>query len=248
MQLFHPSGVYVDDNQNRTSCEGESEMRDLQTQDSRLLAFVLIGLGILFLAGQIFSFNWLGMMWPLFVIGPGLPFLYFAHKDRKNSGLIFPGIIVTGTGLILLYQNLTGHWQSWAYIWALYPVMVGMALQFNGERSNSTGEAKTGCAMVRYGLAGFAALALLFEFFIFGSILGGFTGILWPLALLAVGVFLLTRKGAEQDTGSKRKMDDLEKAKRRDDDGFSAAIDSELRQKIDAALAEDDTNSKPSSV
>jgi hypothetical protein len=219
-------------------------MNQTSNRDTRLIAQILIGLGVVFLLGQVLNISWAGLLWPFFVIAPGLPFLYFAHSERKNAGLIFPGIIITGTGLLLLYQNLTGHWESWAYAWALYPVMVGLGLQFNGERNGSDGEVKTGRGMVRYGLMGFAGLALLFELLIFGGLFGGLTGLLWPLALVAGGAYLLMnyRKGGTGTVApSKRKVASPEKPKRNieQDDGPSAEIDPELRRKIDAALAED---------
>ena len=101
-------------------------------------AAALIGLGVLFLLGQMFSMDIFGLGWPLFVMLPGLAFLFFAIRGDANAApLAVPGAIVTGTGAILFYQNFTGHWESWAYAWALYPVFLGLALTFMGERTRN---------------------------------------------------------------------------------------------------------------
>ncbi len=227
-------------------------------QNNKLAAVGLIVLGLFFLITQIFNISWIGVIWPFFVILPGLPFLYAAtnSEDEDSAGLIFPGIIVTGTGLLLLYQSITGHWESWAYAWSLYPVMVGMALQFNGRRTRNNDEVNTGKGMVTYGLMAFVGLAFLFEFLIFGSIFSGFTGILITMGLLGGGLYLLTKKDDGDSLGSnlratlggncepeKRKNDlrDVdhlaEKPKHKYDP--SPEINADLRRKIDAALAED---------
>lgn len=116
-----------------------------------ITAFSLIGLVGLFLLSQIFGFSLFSILWPLFVIVPGAAFLYFAVTgDKKMAGLAVAGTVVTGTGLILLFQSITNHWQSWAYAWTLYPVFVGMALTFMGTRMEDAGTYKAGRGLVRY--------------------------------------------------------------------------------------------------
>lgn len=218
-------------------------MSNSTSSNNRSAGMILLGLGAFFLLSQIFNFSLWALLWPLFIIIPGLPFLYGAYHDEsgKNAGLIFPGLLITGTGLMLLYQSVTGHWESWAYAWTLYPVLVGVGLQFNGSRNRNKSEVKTGEGMVRYGLMAFAGLALLFEVFIFG--LGGLFGSLWPLLLLGGGAYLLMKNQNTTTSTTvkpKREVRIADKPKRSYDDGPSAEINPELRRKIEAALAEDD--------
>jgi hypothetical protein len=123
-----------------------------QDRGRSITAFSLIGLGVLFLLSQIFGFSLFSLLWPLFVIIPGAAFLYFAITgDKKMAGLAVPGTVITGTGLILLFQSITGYWQSWAYAWTLYPLFVGLALTFMGQRPGMKGRIKPGtdwCAAV----------------------------------------------------------------------------------------------------
>lgn len=220
-------------------------MKAIRRDGTALPGLVLIGLGGFFLLTQIFSWG-LGALWPLFVMLPGLPFLYNAIRGGKDEAeLIYPGILVTGTGLLLLYQNITGHWESWAYAWAFYPVFVGMALNFSGKRTGNREEVRTGRAMISYGLIGLLALWVLFEVFIFGSVLGGLSGWLIPAAMLAGGFFLLRRDSTNDDNEStrstseaKRKNLEMPEKPKNDRDGLYA--DESLRRGIDAALAEDE--------
>ncbi|NWG16813.1 MAG: hypothetical protein HXY41_09270 [Chloroflexi bacterium] len=216
-----------------------------QDNGSRVAALVLIGLGVLFLLAQVFNFSIFGTLWPFFVIIPGAAFLYFAGQGDKNqSGLAIPGAIITGTGVILLYQNVTGHWESWAYAWLLYPVFLGMALQYMGRRSGDQGAYQSGRGLVRWGGIAFIAGAVLFELVIFGR--GGFLGsFALPLLLIGVGVLLLLRR----ETGGKGK------AKNDDAPLFTGArvvgaagksngvINPDLERKISEALAEDEPDS-----
>ncbi len=42
--------------------------------------------------------------------------------------MAIPASIVTGIGCILYYQNNTGDWVSWAFLWTLIPGFVGIGL------------------------------------------------------------------------------------------------------------------------
>jgi hypothetical protein len=206
-------------------------------------ALFLIGFGALFLLGQ---FGILGGLlswgWPLLVFAPGALFMYQAYTGGKGSeGFAVPGIVVGGTGLILLFQSITDHWASWAYAWALYPVFVGLALDFIGQRTANDGTVRAGQGMVRWGLIGFGALAAFFELFIFNS--GGLFGsFLLPVGMILAGIFLFSRRS----TPRKRKTDNVppytgarlvgSNGKRKD---YGLTGD-RLQQEIDAALAEED--------
>ncbi len=204
----------------------------------KLAAVLLIGLGGLFLVAQVFNFSIFGILWPFFVLIPGAAFLYAALTgDRSRAGLAVPGAMVTGTGVILLYQSLTGHWASWAYIWALYPVFLGLALTFIGQRTNNENTYHAGGNFVKFGLIGFISFWALFELFIFSGS-ASILATLVPLALIVAGGYLLLRRNADTAAFSKPKK---RKAAPRQGNYTSAAdINPELRRRIDEALAEPD--------
>lgn len=181
----------------------------MQEESGRqIAAFSLIGLGGLFLLGQWTDFDIFGNLWTLFVLIPGLACLTIALRaqDKKTVGFIFPGIIVTGTALILSYQNLTGHWESWAYIWSLYPAMVGLGLQFVGRRTDDNNALRVGRTMSLVASLAFVGLAALFELFIFNGVGFGVLTAIVPLGMIAVGLYLLLHSRLEGK--SKRKAHD----------------------------------------
>ncbi|MEQ8677075.1 MAG: hypothetical protein RLP44_14535 [Aggregatilineales bacterium] len=231
-----------------------SELSDHdKSERNQLPAMLLIGLGAFFLLSSIFNFSIMGALWPLFVVLPGLPFLYFALTgSKRNAGLIFPGLMISGTGMILLYQNAFNHWESWAYIWTLYPVFIGMGLTFLGRRTGSHGELDAGRMMVRGGLFAFAAFAFLFEFVIFGGGFGLFGGLLLPIALIIAGALMWKRGGNHHYRSEKAKNVTYgEKSKRKNREnghhnGYTPAIiNEELQRRIDEALAEDTRGNPP---
>jgi hypothetical protein len=209
-----------------------------QSQRNTFGAVLLIGLGLLFLIGQIFNVNlWemMGFTWPVFVMIPGVIFLALAFTgDKKMSGFAFPGTIITGTGAILWYQNLTDNWQSWAYAWTLYPGFVGLAMMFVALRNADKKTYGIGRSMVNYSLIAFLAAAAFFELFIFHAN-GALTGLLLPLALIAGGGYLLVmgRSGQAQ----KRKFEGVSFSSPRK---RTLSPSDALQQRIDEAIREDE--------
>jgi serine/threonine-protein kinase len=60
--------------------------------------------------------------WPGYILLPGAIVLYLASRERRPGLrliLAATGSFVTGLGLLLQYQALFQHFQSWAYAWAL---------------------------------------------------------------------------------------------------------------------------------
>ena len=97
---------------------------DRSTRSSLTFGIILIGIGALFLAFQLFPqlgqwINW-STGWPLIIVGVGLVFLVSAVLSRA-SGLAIPGTIIGGIGGLLWWQNLTNNWDTWAYAWAPDP-------------------------------------------------------------------------------------------------------------------------------
>ena len=194
----------------------------------RVGALLLIAAGIFFLATNVFGFrfDFWGTMWPFAVIVPGVVLLILAFTgDKGMAGLAYPGMVVTGTGAILLYQNITNHWESWAYLWALYPGFVGLAMMFQGTRTGSDKEVASGRSLVTGSLIGTLVFGVFFELLIFRSG-GALANILLPVILIAIGGYLLLRRSPVGLNGDKRKHID------------PAQINPELKRKIDEALTE----------
>jgi len=155
-------------------------------------AVILIGVGVISLIAQFTEFSLIGVLWPGFILLPGLAFLGFAFSgDSKTGGFVVPGLVITTTGLILFYQNITGHWESWAYIWTLYPASVGLSLVILGRTEENREQAKVGRNMLVFSLVGFVVFAAFFELFIFNNTGGEAGRVFLPLMLIIGGIVLL---------------------------------------------------------
>lgn len=166
------------------------------------LGLGLVALGALFLCVQIAAFNPWRFLWPFFVILPGaLFFLGMALGGKAAGALAIPGSIVTMTGLILLYQSVTGHWQSWAYAWSLvFPSSVGLGLFFQGIWSGDDRVAREGIKLVKAGAAIFLAAGAFFEIILnISGFRSGIGGILWPALLILAGIVLLVGRRGGRD-------------------------------------------------
>ena len=95
----------------------------MEKRNSIVGGIILIGVGVLFLLMQLFPgfaeiFDF-SRQWPLLIVLLGALFLLGAFLGSPQ--LAIPGSVVTGIGIILYYQNITGNWASWAFVWALIP-------------------------------------------------------------------------------------------------------------------------------
>ncbi len=130
------------------------------------VGLVLIAVGVAFLAGQVLEIDVGHYGWPMFVIVPGLAVLVSALLLEGPAGVGFAifGSITTMTGLVLLYQNATNHWESWAYAWALVaPGSVGVGMLLEGLVHGDRGLVDAGLTTGTVGLALFLVFGLLFE-------------------------------------------------------------------------------------
>lgn len=159
------------------------------------LGVILIAVGIVFFVGQQLDIDWGAEMWPFYVMGPGVVLLAFGLTQPRGSGLTIAGSIVTIVGAILLYQNLSDHWESWAYAWALVgPGGSGVGMLLYGTRSGDAKMARDGFWQVVTALAIFAVGFVFFEGII------GLSGERWnipewvmPAVIIALGLLVLAR-------------------------------------------------------
>jgi hypothetical protein len=153
---------------------------------------LLIAFGLLALAGQLFrGFNW-GFLWPFIVIGFGVLFFVAMFAGGKGSAAFaIPGSIISGVGLVLLFQNITRHWESMSYFWTLIIMFVGVGIYIMGWYSGDEGQRKSGMGVMKVGLILFVIFGAFFE-----MIFGSFGGMIFPILLIVLGGYLiLTRSG-----------------------------------------------------
>ena len=128
--------------------------------------------------------------WPVWVLFAGAVILVIGLLVGA-PGMAVPACIVAGIGGILYYQNATGNWASWGYLWTLIPGFVGVGSILAGILGEDFKQS------VRHGLN--LLVICLVLFLIFTSLLGGWT-ILGPYSVYApiillflLGLWLIVR-------------------------------------------------------
>jgi hypothetical protein len=147
---------------------------------------ILILLGLLFLASEIYPQAFQFWSWPFIIIGVGLVFILWAILSGIG-GLAVPGSILSGLGALFYFQAQTNNWASWSYAWALIPGFVGLGIILSGLIDRKIKESfMSGLTMV---------LISAILFFAFGSAFGLEHGITryWPVLLVVLGLVALVR-------------------------------------------------------
>lgn len=164
-----------------------------------VLGILLVLLGIYFVLvnavpgfAQLISITF---SWPVIImlVGAGLLILGLLIGAPDMA---VPAFIVAGIGGILYYQNISGNWSSWSYLWTLIPGFSGLGILasklLGAHRKNA----------VREGLDAIGTSLVLFV--IFGAIFGAFKqlGPYWPVLLIAAGLVIGARaliKGRKEE-------------------------------------------------
>ncbi len=153
----------------------------------------LIALGVLLILFNFLNIDYGQFAWPFFVIVPGILIFGVALFVDESLGklLIIPGSVIAVTGIILLYQNTSNHWESWSYAWALVaPTGIGLGFFIYGSLKRQTDTIKKGMHMLIIGLVIFIVGFVFFELVIGISGIGlGKYG--WPLLLIGLGVLFV---------------------------------------------------------
>ena len=153
---------------------------------------VMIAFGLLALAGQFFrSVNW-GLLWPFIVIAVGIVFFVAMFAGgRQTAALAVPGSIIGGIGLVLLFQNITHHWESMSYFWTLIIMFVGVGIYTMGWYGGDQGQKQAGARAIKVGVILFVIFGAFFE-----MIFSSFNGLVFPVLLILLGAYLVvTRSG-----------------------------------------------------
>jgi hypothetical protein len=155
---------------------------------------VLIGLGLLALASQIFNrLDFWGTFWPFIIIGVGgMFFAGMVAGGKSTAALAIPGTIIGMIGLMLFVQNLTGHFESWSYGWTVIVFSVGLGIYIMGLWSGDPGQRQSGAGVMRVGAILFVIFGAFFEGLIFRS--SGLSEYIFPLGLILLGLYLVIQR------------------------------------------------------
>ncbi|MFN2419436.1 MAG: hypothetical protein ABR593_11010 [Candidatus Limnocylindria bacterium] len=180
-----------------TPPERQSESRGLSTM---AIGLILVLVGAALFAGQVLGIGIEDVGWPFFVVAAGVAIFVIGLVIADEQGMVIGGAITTTVGLVLLYQDQTGRWESWAYAWALVgPAASGLGLAVWGLRSGNGGDLRNGTWGLLGGLAMFAIGFLFFEGVIgIGGDRLALPEWLLPVAVIGIGLVVLGRAVLER--------------------------------------------------
>jgi hypothetical protein len=165
-------------------------------RSSTTVGILLVLAGVLLLLGEFVRIDLGHYGWPFFLIVPGVALMVFAVASRGfvGEGLAILGSIIAVTGIILLYQNATGHFESWAYAWSLvFPGAVGIGMILYGVFNGRRGNVRAGLRLLAIGVVLFILGVAFFEGVLglggydFGRSAGAIAGVV----IIGLGALLL---------------------------------------------------------
>jgi hypothetical protein len=167
-------------------------MNERRNISGAFFGLLLIGLGIIFLAGQFIDVRIGAFLWPFVVIAfGGMFFVGMLLGGPSAGGLAIPGSIIAMIGLILLGHNTFGHWEGWSYDWTLILIAVGIGLVIRGYWSHMESSRSAGWNLIKIGAIFFVLFGAFFELVIGFGDRTLLNRAFWPLALIGVGAYLL---------------------------------------------------------
>lgn len=155
-------------------------------RDNLVWGIILIVVGAGFLLNQFMPslFGWFS--WPWIFAGLGGIFV-LASLIGRIGGLMIPGLVLLGLGGIFYYQNQTGNWESWSYVWAIMPALAGLGMVIGSLYDRELRPARPiGAILFVAGLVMFA---------VFGGAFGLDADITryWPVLVILLGLFVLVK-------------------------------------------------------
>ena len=203
----------------------------MKPNSSGIWGWILVGLGALFLL-QNMGLEVAGPIWGLIFAAAGGVFLWVYRQSATNWWALIPGFTLLGLGVLILFEPIFGgDWGGAVFLgaiglgflavyvakrehwWALIPggtLLTLAAVAGQGDRGGEggtlffTGLALTFGAVFLVGQrwAVFPALVSVVLIFVTSDFLRGVVSWALPLALLAVGIFLLGRgRGGQTGQG-----------------------------------------------
>lgn len=169
------------------------ETRKLQRRQA-LPAYGVIAVGVVLLVSNLFGFQLIEVLWPGFVLAPGLMLLWPAYnatpeRPSRVGFLAVPGAMFLTISILLFVMNLTNHFEAWAYSWPLVFASVAWGLMYMRRYEPEHRVHHNGYNFMRLMVLLAMGLAVFFELIIFGS----FNPLL-PLGVIAFGVYLLMKE------------------------------------------------------
>ncbi len=156
------------------------------------LGFVLVLIGGLFLADQLFETQLMATFWPVLVILFGLTiFVGMLVAGKKGAGLAIPGSVMTTLGVLFFIQNSFDLWVTWAYAWALLICATGLGLLIMNGYHKQPRLRQVAGLVIGIGLTTFVVFGVLFELIFNMAGTETNSGVFLGAGLVLLGVFVV---------------------------------------------------------
>jgi hypothetical protein len=93
---------------------------------------------------------------------------------------------------MMFLQNISNHWESWAYGWTVILMSVGLGIYIMGAWAGDPQQRESGIKVLRVGAILFVIFGAVFEGLIFRT--SGLTGYIFPVALILLGLYLVIQR------------------------------------------------------
>jgi hypothetical protein len=165
----------------------------------------LITFGLLSLAMRFLRYLDWTLFWPFIVIGlGGLFFVAMLAGGKQFAALAIPGSFISGMGLMLLFQTMTGHWELISYFWTLIILFIGVGVYIMGIYAVDENNKQLGLRVMKAGLILFLVFGTFFE-----MIFSSFNQILFPLLLIGLGAYIVLKRTGLFGGDNKHSSDSL---------------------------------------
>jgi hypothetical protein len=171
----------------------KAEERNKLALPSAWPAYSVIAVGVALLAANIFHIELINILWPGFVLAPGLLLLWpahssTAHRNHPLSFLAVPGAFIVMTSLLLFMMNLPDHFEAWAYSWTLAFAAAAAGLTYIDRFEPAHHIHEKAHKFIRRMSYLFIGFAVFFELVVFGNLTP------WlPIALIGYGLYMLVK-------------------------------------------------------
>jgi hypothetical protein len=139
---------------------------------------------LLFVASVTGNWSIWAYLWPLEVISVALGFIMMAIF-LKVPWLAIPASIIGLTGLVLQFCAITGWWSSWAVLWTVEPLAVGLPLLVIGLVKKIEGVKLAGIILCGFAGLAFAAMSSILVTSLW------ITRLIGPVLVLGLGALLV---------------------------------------------------------
>jgi hypothetical protein len=147
----------------------------------------ILATGVLLSVGSLFQM-WIvwSYLWPLEILSLALGFIFFAIYSR-NIWLLIPALYIGANGAVLQFCALTGLWRSWAVLWTVEPLCVGLMMLLIAFKSRSIVVMTVGLVISAFSLLAAASMSTL----VMGSNLWQAASSLGAICFIIAGAGLL---------------------------------------------------------